>query len=105
MSCDGRAAAGGQARSRRGGGNGAAMASAAAAVLALLSLAIALALSDAREAGWEPHFPLRVASEDPNVGPGDNLPRIVLRDLDGEAVRLPDYAGGLPLVIEFGSLT
>ena len=44
-------------------------------------------------------------AEGVKVQVGDRLPYLVLRDMDGEEVRLWDYAGRLPLVIEFGSFT
>jgi hypothetical protein len=44
----------------------------------------------------------------PPVSPprvGEVAPDFTLRDLDGKAVRLSDYRGRLPVVIEFGSIT
>jgi hypothetical protein len=51
--------------------------------------------TDVEEPGAEP---LRVAV-------GDRLPDLPLRDADAGEVRPGDYAGRLPLVIEFGSFT
>jgi hypothetical protein len=37
--------------------------------------------------------------------PGDMAPDFALRDLDGKQVRLSDYRGRMPVVIEFGSIS
>ena len=37
--------------------------------------------------------------------PGDMAPDFALRDLDGKQVRLSDYRGHMPVVIEFGSIS
>ena len=51
----------------------------------------------------------RLPSEPPavdlKVRVGDRLPNLVLRRMDGAEVYLGDYAGRLPLVLEFGSFT
>jgi hypothetical protein len=49
--------------------------------------------------------PVNPAASGPKVRVGDRLPDLMLRRADGVGVRLADYAGSLPLVLEFGSFT
>jgi hypothetical protein len=66
------------------------------------------ALTRAGRAGPET-LAKRLPSEPPavdlKVRVGDRLPNLVFRRMDGAEVHLGDYAGGLPLVLEFGSFT
>src|SRR5262249_10849317 len=49
--------------------------------------------------------PGEAAPPGPPLQVGETAPDFTLRDLDGRQVRLSDYRGRMPVVIEFGSLS
>jgi hypothetical protein len=92
-----------------------------ATLAAALLVCLALVVIQAVQNSWQ-FPPLRLehraftstgdnvaASAEPEVTAGTvvgrDAPALVLKDLDGLVVRLKDYLGKLPVVIEFGSYT
>ena len=75
--------------------------------LHLLILALAAAGPAAAQPPGERRGPGQAAQNFPQARPalGDKALDFVLSDLDGQEVRLADYLGKRPIVIEFGSYT
>jgi hypothetical protein len=76
------------------------------AVIAALVLVVCAFWSGGLHAAAGPEQePEEAAPPVPPLRVGEMAPDFTLRDLEGRAVRLSDYRGRMPVVIEFGSLS